>query len=275
MALAGLPALGEVEPLVQAVNELLGTHELDEAMEKAQEAVVVGQQAKDKVTEAVALLLVAQVQLASEDLDEAMQTAKSAKMKFMTRGIEAGEGIAQGLIADVQFKALHNIYDPGAHKSAVRNTAGAYKQAIDLMHQAGVKTNALANAQTSLAALSLSTKDAKTAIPAAKEALDIYQELGDDAGSAEAALVLAEAHVLAGISEDYIRQQLILPPATAHAAAAGKCAEMARGFFEVLEDWDKYERAQAILDMEKVQTNAKFREVQFVYDTWALQSTVK
>uniref|UniRef100_A0A7S2F7R5 Uncharacterized protein n=1 Tax=Alexandrium andersonii TaxID=327968 RepID=A0A7S2F7R5_9DINO len=92
---------------------------------------------------------------------------------------------------------------------------------------------------------------------------------GDTLGQAEAALAMANVHVMAGKAEDYRRMQNFLPMAKMHPAMAGANAEMAQGLYWQLGP-EKYgeqlKAAQTILDMERVQQTAAYRGKPFDYD---------
>merc|ERR1711941_256676 len=117
--------------------------------------------------------------------------------------------------------------------------------------------------------------DYKLAVPAALEATELFKASGDESGTAESLLNLAESHVLAGCHEDYQRQQMFLPMGNMHAAAAGKCAEQALQLFQKLDKQEKAGRCKVILEMERVVQCTNYRNKPFCYHTWKTQATVK
>mmetsp|Transcript_37822 Transcript_37822/g.85307 ORF Transcript_37822/g.85307 Transcript_37822/m.85307 type:complete len:122 (+) Transcript_37822:68-433(+) len=107
-----------------------------------------------------------------------------------------------------------------------------------------------------------------------KDALGIYnyqkvqcKKSGDYLGEAEAALAMAQIHVMAGKIEDNRRVTMFLPMAKMHAAAAGANADIAVAIYNSLGEAysEQLKAAQLVLEMERVQWNAAFRHQPFDY----------
>mmetsp|Transcript_53091 Transcript_53091/g.170065 ORF Transcript_53091/g.170065 Transcript_53091/m.170065 type:complete len:122 (-) Transcript_53091:86-451(-) len=113
-----------------------------------------------------------------------------------------------------------------------------------------------------------SEQDLQDALKAYKEEKERAKGLGDYNGEAEAALAMAQIHVMAGKREDARRAQAFMPPSKMHPAAAGANAKTALDIFTALgSDYqEQMNAAQMILDMERVQAMAAYRHHPFNYD---------
>mmetsp|Transcript_61628 Transcript_61628/g.180107 ORF Transcript_61628/g.180107 Transcript_61628/m.180107 type:complete len:123 (+) Transcript_61628:89-457(+) len=114
-----------------------------------------------------------------------------------------------------------------------------------------------------------SEQDLKDALATYNKQKEQCMKDGDKLGQAEAALAMSQIHVMAGKIEDGRRNQMFLPMAKMHPAAAGANAELAAGLYSEL-GAEKYSEqiksAMAVLEMERVQWNAAYRGQKFDYN---------
>merc|ERR1712083_831878 len=113
----------------------------------------------------------------------------------------------------------------------------------------------------------------KEGLPAAKDAVDAFQELGDEWGTCMAMCYLAELHVWQGHPEDWRRMSMFLPMASSHTAAAGYWAEEAQQLANKLGFEEGQTRMAHVLSHERVVKDASKRNVPFDYATWAEAAT--
>lgn len=266
----------QVNALQVAVQDQILGNNHEDAMKAAKEALALAQKEGSKMSEATALLSLGQAYRATGKAKDAVQKASEARELFKKTSGATGEGVALALIAAIHHEQTDELsYDLSAQKTAYNSAVRAGRDAVKCLTEGGGAPLVLADAQNILCNLMLSKGDFKMAIGSAVEAVEIFKEHGDENGRAEALLNLCESHIIAGNYEDYHRQQMFLPQANMHAAAAGKYALEASKIFQKLGKADKMRRCSVILDMERIQQASSYRNKQFDYSTWKNQATVK
>lgn len=283
MALANIEK-SEVAALRQTVNELIDT-DLAGARSTALEAVAMATVAeKEKKSLSAkaelggALLSLCTVQTFADEFTEAVDNAKRARGLFKEALDEGGEGAAVAIMANVYKELITRSTDnPEAQKECFQNCLRNSREAVRLLKKGepGVYNDALASALTNLAYASSVAQKFKEGLPAAKEAVDLCQELGDESGAALAMCYLADLHIIAGHNEDYARMGMFLNMATGHTAAAGYWAERALPLCQKYNLEDGLYHMKLILEMERVVKDAKFRNIPFDYSSWMDTATVK
>lgn len=212
-----------------------------------------------------------QAALASRDLSAKAKDAEAELRQIMVAGhvhLALGEAEqAQALVKD--GKALCNkaretkFAEPAL--CAIESLGAA---ASAMTGYGGSQDTAQAGALCALSHIEVSTGNYKFALPAAKTALDAFEAAGEKGGAAAAALALAQAHVQAGIVEDRSRQKMYMPMATFHASAAGNAAMLAKEYCQSTGAQEGASAAQAILDMERIQSCLHLRRQGFDYGNW-------
>lgn len=234
--------------------------------------------------EVVALSNLTNVHLLLADLQQALETSTAARnLCKKTRDMESE--LAQILICGHVHVALGEVDQARslvAEGRAIVDKAGEAKFADGgrlAVNSLAIAASALAGfspgqnavvpaALAALAQVEVAHSNYEVALPAAKQALDGFEAIGERRGAASAALALAEAHVQAGIAEDRVRQKMFLPMATHHAGAAGRSAQQAKALFAALGVQEGVAAAQAILDLERVQKCLHASKQPFSYETW-------
>jgi hypothetical protein len=252
------------------------------ATKTANDAIELAEKSGLKSAKGSAILSLATVQEWEAAADfgkhkEALATAKKAQKCFQEVFDAAGEGMALTVIGNVN-KELFLAAEQGSDewKQAYQGTFRSSKEAVRLMKaEGGGNTEALATASMNVAMFASIGQKPKDGLGAAKDAVDIFEELGDEQGLCMSMCYLAELHVLAGSYEDWNRLAMYLPMASSHSAAAGYWAEKAYALCEKTNFGEGKERMGWILTHERVVKDAGKRSVQFDYSSWADNPTCK
>lgn len=215
---------------------------LPEALEAAGEALAVARKAKDAEREAITQLTLGYLRVASGDEQGARDTIGE-----VTRACQNAKDAKWAEPASTQLERLQLVAE------TLAGASGKVPLATSLL---------------ALAHISVATGNLVYGLAAAKEAMVLFEEVGDERGVAAAGLALAEGHIAAGVKEDGPRQAAYMPMATRHASAAGAAAERANGIFRKLGIEGGTRITQAILDMQRIQMTASCRKQIFHYPTW-------
>jgi hypothetical protein len=270
----------DVLALCQTANSQLATQDLPLALKTAEEAVALAESSGVKSAKGSALLTLATIQAYDNGTTKAaLDSAKKAKSCFADCFDTASEGACLAVIGNIHKENIA-VMEPGsdAQKEAFQGAFRNSKEAIRLMKMEGVDNcskDALATACLNVAMTGTIAQKAKEGLPAAKEAMDLYEELGDKMGQCMAMCYLAELHVLAGHGEDWQRLSMFLPMAKGHTAAAGYWAEKAQAMSREVGFQEGVDRMGGLLTHERVQKDAAFRSLPFDYDKWTEVPTCK
>lgn len=261
----------EVLALCKSANDQLAAQDMTAAIKTAEEAIVLAEKSGSKSAKGNAFLTLATVKAYDPEMSkDAMDAAKKAKSAFADAYDTTGEGTALAVIGNIHKENI-NTFEGGSdqQKEAFQGAFRNSKEAVRLMKiEGGAPKEALAIASLNVAMTSCIAQRPKDGLNLAKEAVDLYEDLGDDMGACTAMCYLAELHVWAGHNEDWKRVSMYLDMAHGHTAAAGYWAEKAKALADRIGFQEGSDRMSYVLSMERVQKDAGMRSTPFDYTAW-------